>query len=59
MGSILPGISGSMVAAILKIYQYLIDALNDFLRKPIKSILSVWQYIVGVIIGFIIGFVFY
>ncbi|AUD62071.1 hypothetical protein BK010_00070 [Tenericutes bacterium MO-XQ] len=58
MGSILPGISGSMVAAILKIYQYLIDALNDFLRKPIKSILSVWQYIVGVIIGFIIGFVF-
>ena len=58
MGSILPGISGSMVAAILKIYQYLIDALNDFLRKPIKSILSVWQYIVGVIIGFVIGFVF-
>ena len=30
MGSILPGISGSMVAAILKIYQALIDALNDF-----------------------------
>jgi len=58
MGSILPGISGSMVAAILKIYQSLIDALNDFLRKPIKSILSVWQYIVGVIIGFIIGLVF-
>lgn len=58
MGSILPGISGSMVAAILKIYQNLIDALNDFLKKPIKSILSVWEYIVGVILGFIIGFVF-
>lgn len=58
MGSILPGISGSMVAAILKIYQYLIDALNDFLKKPIKSILSVWEYIIGVILGFIIGFVF-
>jgi putative membrane protein len=58
MGSILPGISGSMVAAILKIYQNLIDALNDFLKKPIQSILSVWEYIVGVILGFIIGFVF-
>lgn len=58
MGSILPGISGSMIAAILKIYQALIDALNDFLRKPIKSISSVWQYIVGVILGFVIGFVF-
>jgi putative membrane protein len=58
MGSILPGISGSMVAAILKIYQNLIDALNDFLKKPIQSIISVWEYIVGVIIGFIIGFVF-
>ena len=58
MGSILPGISGSMVAAILKIYQYLIDALNDFLKRPIQSVLSVWEYIVGVILGFIIGFVF-
>lgn len=58
MGSILPGISGSMVAAILKIYQDLIDALNDFLKSPIQSIKSVWQYIVGVLLGFIIGFVF-
>lgn len=58
MGSILPGISGSMVAAILKIYQDLIDALNDFLKAPIQSIKSVWQYIVGVLIGFVIGFVF-
>lgn len=58
MGSILPGISGSMVAAILKIYQDLIDALNDFLKAPIQSIKSVWQYIVGVLLGFMIGFVF-
>jgi len=56
IGSILPGISGSMIAAILKIYQELIDALNDFLKHPILSIKSVWQYIVGVIIGFMIGF---
>lgn len=58
IGSILPGISGSMVAAILKIYQDLIDALNQVTHHPIKAIKSVWQYIVGVIAGLLIGFVF-
>jgi len=56
IGSIMPGISGSMVATILKIYQDLITALNDFTKNPIKAVLSVWQYIVGVILGYIIGF---
>lgn len=58
MGSILPGISGSMVATILKIYQDLITALNNFTKNPIKAVLSVWQFIVGVILGYIIGFFF-
>ncbi len=57
MGSILPGISGSMVAAILKIYQDLITALNQFTKEPMHSIKAVWQYIVGVFIGFGLGFV--
>ncbi|MCR3906112.1 MAG: DUF368 domain-containing protein [Tenericutes bacterium] len=58
MGSILPGISGSMIAAILKIYQDLIQALNKFTKHPIKAISDVWQYIVGVIVGLMIGFLF-
>ena len=57
MGSILPGISGSMVAAILKIYQDLITALNQFTKEPIRSVKAVWQYIVGVFIGFGLGFI--
>jgi putative membrane protein len=57
MGSILPGISGSMVAAILKIYQDLINALNQFTKEPIRSVKAVWQYIVGVFIGFGLGFI--
>ena len=57
MGSILPGISGSMIAAILKIYQDLIEALNDFTKHPIQAIKAVWQYIVGVFIGIGLGFV--
>jgi len=58
MGSILPGISGSMIAAILKIYQELITALNDFTKHPLKALKSVWEYIVGVIIGLGFGFLF-
>jgi putative membrane protein len=58
MGSILPGISGSMIAAILKIYQELITALNDFTKHPLKALKSVWEYIVGVIIGLGLGFLF-
>jgi len=53
----LPGISGSMVAAILKIYQDLITALNQFTKEPIRSVKAVWQYIVGVFIGFGLGFI--
>ena len=37
LGSILPGISGSMVATILKIYTELIDALNMFTKKANKG----------------------
>ncbi|MBU1142652.1 MAG: DUF368 domain-containing protein [Firmicutes bacterium] len=58
MGSILPGISGSMIAAILKIYQELITALNDFTKHPFQALKSVWEYIVGVIIGIGFGFLF-
>lgn len=57
-GSILPGVSGSMVAAVLNIYHELISALDNFTKQPIKSIAKVWQYIVGVVIGLGIGFVF-
>ncbi|TVP86225.1 MAG: DUF368 domain-containing protein [Acholeplasmataceae bacterium] len=56
MGSILPGISGSMVAAILHIYHELIEALDNVTRQPLRAIASVWQYIVGVILGLLLGF---
>ncbi len=56
MGSILPGVSGSMIAAIFNIYQSLVNALNDFTKHPFKAIKSVWHYIVGIIIGLFLGF---
>ncbi|MBN2300087.1 MAG: DUF368 domain-containing protein [Acholeplasmataceae bacterium] len=58
MGSILPGVSGSMIAAVLNIYQDLITALNNFTKHPIESVAKVWQYIIGVFVGLGIGFIF-
>ncbi len=58
MGSILPGVSGSMIAAVLNIYQDLIEALNNFTKHPLQSIAQVWQYIVGVFVGLGLGFLF-
>lgn len=56
LGSILPGISGSMVATIVNIYTELITALNRFTKQPFQAVKSVWQYILGVMLGYLIGF---
>lgn len=55
---IIPGVSGSMIAAALNIYEDLISALSNITKKPVKSVLSVWQYIIGIIIGVGLGVVF-
>lgn len=57
MGNILPGISGSMIAVILNIYKELIDAVNQLFTHPIKSILSIWEYMTGAVIGIVIGLI--
>lgn len=55
IGNILPGISGSMIAVILNIYEDLITALNQLFTHPIQAIKSVWPYVVGVVIGIFVG----
>lgn len=57
MGSILPGISGSVIAATINIYQELVNALNSVTKKPIQSVFSIWQYLVGIAIGLGLGFI--
>ncbi|VEU80000.1 DUF368 domain-containing protein [Haploplasma axanthum] len=57
LGSILPGLSGGMIAASFNIYKDLIEALNGFIKKPIKSVLSIWEYLVGIFIGVAVGFI--
>jgi putative membrane protein len=57
IGNILPGISGSMIAVILNIYNELIEALNSLFTHPIVAIKSIWQYAVGAIIGILFGLI--
>lgn len=57
MGNILPGISGSMIAVILNVYEELITALNQLFTHPFKAIKAVWPYVIGVLVGIILGLV--
>lgn len=56
IGSILPGVSGGMIAAAFNIYSKLITALDDFTKTPIKAVKSIWEYLVGIAIGIVLGF---
>lgn len=55
VANIIPGLSGGTIAVIMNIYDKLIDAIDMLFKDPIKSIKSIWQYIVGVILGLLIS----
>ncbi len=56
MGAILPGVSGGMIAASLNVYSELIEALNNFTKTPIKAVIKIWQYLLGIFLGVLVGF---
>ena len=43
LGSILPGVSGGMIAAAFNVYEDLINALDTFTKKPIKAVLLIYR----------------
>lgn len=57
LGVIIPGISGSTIAILFKLYQPLLDAISQLLKKPRKSLHFLFPIIVGSLIGLGIGFV--
>ncbi len=57
VGAILPGVSGGMIAAAFNIYARLIEALNLVTKAPIKAVISIWEYLVGILLGVLIGFI--
>lgn len=55
LGGILPGVSGGMIAASFNVYKELIEALDGLTKTPIKAIISVWEYVLGIAIGVLLG----
>ena len=55
-GAILPGVSGGVIAAAFNIYEELIDSLNLVTKTPIRAIIKIWQYLLGITLGILIGF---
>ena len=55
--NIIPGISGGTVAVVFKLYHRLIEAVDLFTKHPIKALISIWDILVGILIGLLLGFV--
>ena len=56
IAAILPGVSGAVIAAAFNIYKELVVALDGFIKHPIKSIKSIWQYLIGIFIGVLVSY---
>ncbi len=54
---IVPGISGSTVAIIFKLYDKLLYAISNILKKFVICVLFLIPIVIGVIIGFGVGFI--
>lgn len=57
LGGILPGVSGGMIAASFNVYEELVGALDDFTKKPIKAVINIWEYLVGIVVGVLLGII--
>lgn len=53
IGKIIPGVSGSMLAISMGIYQRLIDSVNDFFKNPKNNFKFLSKIALGVIISII------
>lgn len=53
IGKIIPGVSGSMLAITLGVYQKLIDSINNFFKQPKKNFNFLFKIAIGVIISIV------
>lgn len=56
LGVILPGISGSTIAILFKIYDKMLYAISKIFKKFKTSFLYLLPIIIGAVLGFVIGF---
>lgn len=55
IGKIIPGVSGSMLAISMGIYQRLVDSVNNFFKYPKQN----FKFLLKILIGVIISIVFF
>lgn len=53
IGKIIPGVSGSMLAISMGIYQKLIDSINNFFKSPKENLKFLFKIGIGVVISII------
>lgn len=51
VGKIIPGVSGSMLAISMGIYQKLIDSVNNFFKNPKENFKFLFKIVIGIIIS--------
>ena len=54
IGKIIPGVSGSMLAISMGIYQKLIDSVNNFFKYPKQNFKFLFKIAIGVIISMVL-----
>lgn len=54
LGKIIPGLSGSMLAISMGVYQRLIDCINNFFKDIKKNSVFLFKVFVGVLLGIVI-----
>ena len=53
IGKIIPGVSGSMLAISLGVYEKLIESINNFFKSPKKNLVFLLKIAIGVIISIV------
>ena len=56
LGIILPGVSGSAIAIIFKLYDKLLYAVSNLLKHFIKAFIFIFPMFIGSVSGFVVGF---
>lgn len=55
IANVIPGVSGGTLAVAMGIYEKLIFAVNNIMKKPKEAIKLVWPYVIGIAIGIMIS----
>lgn len=55
IANVIPGFSGGTMAVILKVYERIISALDEFIHHPFKVLKDVWALALGLVLGVVIA----